>query len=234
MSELAVKTERLIKSFGRKKALRSIDLSVPRGAFYVILGPNGAGKTTLLKILSSILKPDSGNVLIFGKDIVHHWSTRRQIGFVSHNTYLYENLTVQENLRFYGRLYGVEELDKRIAEVVNEFSLGEFSEKPVKTLSRGMKQRASIARAVLQDPDILLLDEPYSGLDPLALQKFTGYLERVHSEGMTAVMTTHNIPLGYAMADFVSIVKNGRFSFTGEKAGVALKELEELYMTSVG
>ena len=234
MSELAVKTERLIKSFGRKKALRSIDLSVPRGAFYVILGPNGAGKTTLLKILSSILKPDSGNVLIFGKDIVHHRSTRRQIGFVSHNTYLYENLTVQENLRFYGRLYGVEELDKRIAEVVNEFSLGEFSEKPVKTLSRGMKQRASIARAVLQDPDILLLDEPYSGLDPLALQKFTGYLERVHSEGMTAVMTTHNIPLGYAMADFVSIVKNGRFSFTGEKAGVALKELEELYRTSVG
>lgn len=233
MSELAVKTERLIKSFGRKKALQSIDLAVPRGAFYVILGPNGAGKTTLLKILSSILKPDSGNVLIFGKDIVHHWSTRRQIGFVSHNTFLYENLTVQENLRFYGRLYGVEELDKRIEEVVNEFSLGDFSEKPVKTLSRGMKQRASIARAVLQDPDILLLDEPTSGLDPLALKKFTGYLERVHSEGMTAVMTTHNIPLGYAMADSVAIVKNGRFSFTGEKAGVALKELEEIYMQSV-
>ncbi len=234
MSELAIKTERLNKSFGRKKALREINLAVTKGSFYVIFGPNGAGKTTLLKIVSSILKPDSGNVRIFGRDIVHDAGIRRQIGLVSHNSYLYENLTVLENLKFYGRLYGVKELGGKLDEVVNEFDLGDFCEKFVKTLSRGMKQRTSIARAVIQNPEILLLDEPYSGLDPSALQKFTGYLERVHSEGMTAVMTTHNIPLGYAMADSVSIVKNGRFSFTGEKAGVALKELEELYMTSVG
>jgi len=233
MSELAIKTERLIKSFGRKKALRAIDLSVPKGAFSVIFGPNGAGKTTLLNILSSILKPDSGKVQVFGKDIVQYGSVRKQIGFVSHNTYLYENLTVQENLRFYGRLYGVKDLDKRIVEIIHEFDLDEFSEKLVKTLSRGMKQRTSIARAIIQDPAILLLDEPYTGLDPTALLKFNNYLGRVHSDGITAVMTTHNIPLGYTMAESISIVKNGRFSFTGEKAGMALEELEDLYLKSV-
>jgi ABC-type multidrug transport system ATPase subunit len=233
MSELAIKTERLIKSFGRKKALREINLTVKKGSFYVIFGPNGAGKTTLLKIVSSILKPDSGNVRIFGRDIVHDAGIRSQIGLVSHNTYLYENLTVLENLKFYGRLYGVKALDSKIDEVVNEFDLGDFSEKLVKTLSQGMKQRTSIARAVIQDPNILLLDEPYTGLDPSALVKFNNYLERVHSDGITSVMITHNIPLGYAMADSISFVNNGKFVFTGTKVEVSLKELEELYLKSV-
>ncbi len=232
-SQLAIKTERLNKSFGRKKALREINLAVTKGSFYVIFGPNGAGKTTLLKIVSSILKPDSGNVRIFGRDIVHDAGIRRQIGLVSHNTYLYENLTVLENLKFYGRMYGVKELGGKLDEVVNEFDLGDFCEKLVKTLSRGMKQRTSIARAVIQNPEILLLDEPYTGLDPSALIKFNNYLERAHSDGITSVMITHNIPLGYAMADSISFVNNGKFVFTGAKVEVTLKELEELYLKSV-
>ena len=172
-----IELRKLTKAFGSKVALRGVDLRVEAGESLVIFGPNGAGKSTLIRILSSLSRPTGGRVLIGGLDLATHADgIRRYLGVVSHAPLLYDSLTAEENLRFFAQLYGMKEPAPRIAEMLERVGLTARRNDLVRTFSRGMVQRLAIARALLHDPQVLLLDEPDTGLDPQAAEMLHGLL----------------------------------------------------------
>ncbi|RMF91785.1 MAG: heme ABC exporter ATP-binding protein CcmA [Methanobacteriota archaeon] len=184
-----IRVENLTKSFNRLTALDGVSLHVKRGESFALLGPNGAGKTTLVRILSTLLRPTSGTVAIDGIDILEDpVEAKKRIGVVSHNPFLYDELTALENLRFYGELYDCE---PEITALLKEVNLEDRARDLVGTYSRGMKQRLSIARALLHDPPILILDEPTSGLDMTSRKDFYRLLQQLKSRGKTFLLTTH-------------------------------------------
>jgi heme exporter protein A len=202
----------LVREYGAHKAVDGVSLSVQSGRVLAIFGPNGAGKTTLLKMLAGGLKPTSGEVRIGGLPIHsldRDWRSR--IGVVSHQSFLYGHLSVMENLRFYGRLYGLTDLKERIPLRLEEVGLADRSQSLVMSLSRGLRQRVALARALLHDPDVVLLDEPFTGLDAHAAEVLRSRL-RVLKDGRRAVvLVTHNLTEGIQMADDVVIQVRGRF-----------------------
>lgn len=205
-----VSVEHLHKSFGNFSVLKDINLEVEAGDFITIFGPNGAGKTTLLKIISTLISPTSGKVLVDGFDVCDKpIEVRRRIGVISHETYLYHELTAAENLRFYARMYNVKNREERISEVIKQVGLQYREHDRVGTFSRGMKQRLSIARAILHRPGILLLDEPYTGLDQQASAIFDELLQQLNSEGVTQVMISHDIERGLMLCNRALILNNG-------------------------
>jgi heme exporter protein A len=229
-SEWAVQTEGLRKTFGHVSVLRDINLKIPNHHSATIVGPNGAGKTTLLRILATLTRPSAGRVWVDGLDL-HDWGTQacRRIGFASHQFMLYLDLSPQENLRFYGRMYGVPDLEPRIAELLAQVGLGGRRNDPVRTLSRGMQQRLSLARAILHDPSVVLLDEPYTGLDPRAADALSTLLRGLLAQGRTVLMTTHDLARGAEMADQVLVLVAGQVTFQVRTADLSPQELRELY-----
>ncbi len=220
----------LSKRFGRTQALRDVDLDVATGQFLTIFGPNGAGKTTLIRILSTLGKPTAGTVTLDGLDLRRSpVEARRQIGVVSHQTFLYDDLTAEENLRFYGRMYDVHPLEPRVDEVLALVGLDHRRFDPVRTFSRGMQQRLAIARAIIHDPSVMLLDEPYTGLDPQAAEMLRGVLSSLTRQGRTVVMTTHNLERGLELCDRVSIIVSGRLVYQGQRAELDIESLREVY-----
>ncbi len=185
-----IEARNLGKKFGNNVAVNNVSLTIARGESFALLGPNGAGKTTLVKILSTLIKPTSGTVKIAGRDIKEEAEEiKKLIGVVSHNSFLYEELTARENLEFYAELYGAPH--SHIEELLRKFNLQARSEDFVATFSRGMKQRLAIARALLHEPKILLLDEPSTGLDLRSKAEFYDMMRNLHSSGATIVLTTH-------------------------------------------
>jgi heme exporter protein A len=214
-----IQVKGLVKSFGPTTALRGVNLSVPDGQFVTLVGPNGAGKTTLLRILATLSRPTMGNVEVAGRELpTGAVDARRSIGLVSHQTLLYGDLSAEENLRFYGRMYDVADLDARIAEVLEMVGLVHRRRDPVRTFSRGMQQRLAIARAVLHRPSLMLLDEPYTGLDQDAAARLEAVMSSVGTEGRTVVMTTHDLERGLAVADRVAILAKGRVVFEANRS----------------
>jgi heme ABC exporter ATP-binding subunit CcmA len=204
-------TRNLTKTFGRFTALRSLSLEVPRGESLTIVGRNGAGKTTFLKIVSSIIRSYTGEVLISGKNLkTADEDTRRTIGFVSHESLLYKDLTVRDNLGFYARMYGVADRDRRIGEIIRRVDLEAKTDVLVRALSRGTKQRLSLARAFIHSPSILLLDEPFTGLDERASEILDSLLGEFKASGGTLVMVTHDIERGWRLADRVVVFEKGK------------------------
>jgi heme exporter protein A len=225
-----IRVEGLVKSFGHTYALRSIDLEVERGEFLAIIGPNGAGKTTLLRILATLLKPTSGIVRLDNVEISPYDAEfRRQIGFVSHQPLIYSNLTVEENLRFYARIYDVPSPERRVDELLDLVGLDGRRYSLAGTLSRGMQQRLSVARGIIHEPSILLLDEPYTGLDQQATRMLQGLLRAVSPQARTVIMTTHNLEQGLGLCDRLVMLSGGRIAFQSEKACLTLAELQEAY-----
>lgn len=201
------------KSFGDRVALKSIDLEVNKGQFVVIFGPNGAGKTTLLKILSTAITPTRGAVTMNGIDIRKNpVAARQMIGVISHESYLYDELTARENLRFFGRMYGLgkDELEERTDELLGNVDLLMRGDDRVASFSRGMKQRLSIARALIHKPSIVLMDEPYTGLDQKAAETFERALNRLDTNMVTKIMVSHNIERALQLSDRVIIMDNGK------------------------
>jgi heme exporter protein A len=193
--------------------LRNIDLRIEKGEFLTIFGPNGAGKTTLIKIMSTLVSPTSGRVIIDGMDIKENpIEIRKKIGVISHETYLYHELTAAENLRFFGRMYGVSDIENRIDELIKQVGLTYRKNDRVRTFSRGMKQRLSIARALIHDPPILLLDEPYTGLDQHASATFDRILGGMNAHDKTRVLISHDIERGIAMCDRAIILADGHIA----------------------
>jgi heme exporter protein A len=225
----AVEARGLEKAFGEKRALRGIDLQVGRGECLVIFGHNGAGKTTLLKVLATLMKPSGGTIHINGRDIRDKPArTRREISLVGHQTFLYDDLTVYENLKFYGKMYGIVDLEQRVREVVSRVQLESRLHDCVGTLSHGLQQRASVARAVLHDPAILFLDEPEVGLDSHASSIIKDVLLDTNA-GRTVVMTTHNLERGIELADSVIILDRGRVVYRESRQAIGEAEFQQIY-----
>lgn len=234
-TEWAIYAESLTKSFGRTLALRGVNLAILRGGFVCLFGPNGAGKTTLIKVLSTLSKPTSGQVSLLGWDIRQDpVKVRRCIGVVSHQTFLYDDLTAEENLRFYGKMYDVQGLARRIDEVIHLVGLKHRRSDRVRTLSRGMQQRLSLARAILHRPQVMLLDEPDTGLDEQALQILREILEQMHQEGCTILMTTHDLDLGLSICSRTLILSEGRVVHDERKEALSTDNFRVLYQTYVG
>jgi heme exporter protein A len=209
-----IETQELCKSFGPHVALGGVDLSVEAGEFVTLMGPNGAGKTTLLRVLATLARPTSGTVRIAGLDPSQAGEqVRRQIGFLSHRTLLYDDLSAEQNLRFYAQLYDLENGADRIEALLKQVGLAGRRHDLVRTYSRGMQQRLSVARAVLHQPAVLLLDEPYTGLDPDAAQVLTDLLGELAEEGATVLLTTHNLERALTAGRRVVVLSRGRLVY---------------------
>jgi heme exporter protein A len=230
---LEIEVRGLRKRYGRRDALRAVDMSVERGGFLTVFGPNGAGKTTLLRILAGLASATEGSVTVAGADVREDPTpVRRAVGFISHNPLLYPDLTAYENLRFYADMYGVGESeqqgkagraarrDARIAELLERVELTVRRDDTVRTFSRGMRQRLSIARAILHRPRVLLLDEPHAGLDARAVGILDGLLAEIRAEH-TFVLVTHSPEVGLAPATQALVLAGGRVVFRA--AGAELR-----------
>ena len=229
-SSWAIETRGVTKLYGDRYALRGIDLKVSHGDRLVIFGPNGAGKTTLLKILSTLVKPSSGNVWLNGIDIRDEpTQIRRQISLVSHRTYLYDDLTIYENLKFYGKMYDVTNLEQQIQKVISWVELESRINDRVGTLSHGLQQRVSIARAILHNPLILLLDEPEVGLDPHVSGVISDVLGSINSDIGTVVMTTHNLERGLELSGRVIILNSGEIVYQASRYELDTANFRQVY-----
>jgi ABC-type multidrug transport system ATPase subunit len=211
MSPPVLEARKVVKSFGNNRVLKGVDLSIERGDRYYLFGPNGAGKTTLVKLLTGLLKADSGEVRIFGEPVGRDSEdVRARIGVLSHEPYLYSELTALENLAFFGRLYGVPAAGVKAREMLKEVGLYARAHDRVGTFSRGMKQRLGLARAIMHDPDLVFLDEPYTGLDMRATTILEGMIEALSGEGKAFMAITHDLGQGLEMASRAGILHKGR------------------------
>ena len=205
----------ITKRFGHRLVLKGINLSISQGERVAIFGPNGAGKTTLLRILSTVTAPTTGEITVAGFDPTEEpLEARRHIGVISHHPYLYDDLTARENLRFYARMYNVPDREARIELLAAWVSLGARLDDRVGTFSDGTRQRLAMVRAVLHDPDILMLDEPEAGLDQAALDLLVSLLkEPASGRQRSALVVTHHLDLGLALSDRVAILAGGRLVY---------------------
>lgn len=232
-----IEAQGVTKAFGLRPVLRGVDLAVEDGEFLTLFGPNGAGKTTLLRILASLSRPTTGLARIAGYVLPQQAAAARGVlGIVSHQPLLYGELSAEENLRFYARMYGLNPAmrDARIAEVIEAVGLSKRTYDLVRTFSRGMQQRLAIARATLHDPPVLLLDEPYTGLDQDAAAILDRVLREVAARGRTVLMTTHNVARGLALADRVAILSRGKIAHDAPREGISELAFAELYAETTG
>ena len=232
--ENAIEVRHLRKAFGTLKAVDGIDFELKQGEFLTVFGPNGAGKTTLIKILAGLTRPSSGTAKVAGFDVAEgHPEMRKEIGIISHATALYADLTPLENLIFFARMHGLKQPEDRALKVIDEVGLSPRRNDRVRTFSRGMLQRLSIARAVLHDPAILFLDEPFTGLDLHATNVLKEHLQRLHDRHRTILMTTHDISCGLEMCDKVALQVQGKFAFLENITDVDKDQFESIYFDAV-
>ncbi|MFQ5603873.1 MAG: heme ABC exporter ATP-binding protein CcmA [bacterium] len=220
----------LTKTFGNHHALKNVSFKLSKGEFLTIFGPNGAGKTTLIRILSTITKASRGQITVGGFSLQEApEQIRSQIGVIAHQTFLYEDLTAEENLRFYGKLYDVRDISSKIESIIAEVGLKLRRRDRVRNFSRGMQQRLSIARAMLHEPSILLLDEPYTGLDQHASEMLSGWLKRLRDDRRTTIMVTHDLERGIDMANRIAILNRGKMVYEKERSGIDHKHFRQTY-----
>jgi len=230
-----IKIEGLSKSFGSLYALRDVNLEMLSGEFWIIVGPNGAGKTTLLKIIATLSQPSKGSININGiTSGKNKLEIRKRIGFIGHQSFLYNNLTAEENLKFYARMYHLDHANQRIENILNRVGLYDRKGDLVRTFSRGMQQRLSIGRALLTDPNIILLDEPFSGLDQSAIDIFVHIFTSLSSPDRIIIMTTHNLPLGLQLATHFAILTTGRLTYQDQTRTIDLPRFKKMYREMTG
>jgi heme exporter protein A len=226
----ALELDGLTRNYGERAALDDVTLTLPTKQTLVVFGPNGAGKTTLLRVLATLLRPHSGNVMVLGTKLPDDaWRVRGRIGLLGHEPLLYRELSARENLRYHARLHNVAE--QRVEEQLRAVSMSSRADEPVRTLSRGMVQRVAVARATLHDPELLLLDEPYANLDPAAIELVEPLIgvgsDPTHPR--TRVVSSHDPRRGLAEADLVLGLRGGRVSMLVDAAAVDTDAVAELY-----
>lgn len=225
-----IRVRGLVKRFGPRFALRGVDLDVGAGECVALVGPNGAGKTTLLRILATLSRPTEGAVHVDGLDLAQNANAlRRRVGFLSHQPLLYDDLSGDENLRFYGHMYEVERLESRVDALLDQVGLTHARHDVVRTYSRGMKQRLSIARAILHDPPVLLLDEPYTGLDRQAAGMLDQILRHVGMDSRTVLLTTHDVERGLGLTQRATLLARGQIVFEMDGASWDPGHLQQVY-----
>lgn len=234
MSEALVEFKNVTKKYGHIHALRGVSVSLHKGEFISVFGPNGAGKSTFLKLLCTMTSPTSGQILYESVPLNKlHDSFRSKFGVISHLPFLYSELTAMDNLRFYSKMYGVKNIDERIHVLLDKVELYKRRNDKVRGYSRGMLQRLSITRALLHDPEIIVLDEPYTGLDTHASDILTRILMELFDEQKTIVMVTHNMKQGYDAASRLAIIKGGQLVLNQYKKDISINDFEELYSEAV-
>ncbi len=234
-TEPAIEASGLSKQFGAVLALNGVDVRVDRGESLALFGPNGAGKTTLIRVLTLGLRPGAGQFRIYGFDHrTDPQEIRRRIGLISHQTMLYDQLTLAENLEFFAKLYGVEHPRRRSAELLDSIGLGHRAGDLVGTLSHGMQQRLSIARALVHDPPVIFLDEPFTGLDPHAAAMLRSTVQELRDRGHSVLLVTHNLRQGLDLSDRWLLLFRGRVLEQGTSEGTDPRALEHSYTRTPG
>lgn len=225
-----ITVKKLVKRFGLKTVLRGVDFNVQPGEFVALLGPNGAGKTTFLRILASLSRASLGEVQIAGYRLpLEAAQVRARLGVVSHLPLLYGDLTAEENLRFYARMYSIPNIERRVTEVLEMVGLESRRRDLVRTFSRGMQQRLAIGRAVLHDPDVVLFDEPYTGLDQDASTMLDDVLKTVAAKGRTVIMTSHDLARAEDLATRFDILSRGVICASTTRHELANTNLLDFY-----
>jgi len=227
--EYVIEAYGLTKRFGRITAVNSVSFKIPRGIIYGLIGPNGAGKTTLLRMLVGILKPDEGRGYILGKDITSlSPEDRSRIGYMTQHRALYRDLTARENIDYFARINGVKDPSKRrklVNDIIHILEINEWADRLVEHLSSGAQQLVSLACALVHEPEVIILDEPTVGINPILRRKFWEYFKSLRDEGKTLIITTHYIDEA-EKCDVVALMHNGRFIAMGKP-----NELRELVVT---
>lgn len=231
----AIEAQGLCKEYGSTRVLQDVSLSVAPGEGLVLLGPNGAGKTTLLKILATLIRPTAGLVRIAGYELRRDADAiRRHVGFLAHGSYLYEDLTAVENLQFFAALHGLAVRKPDLLRALDDVDLEGDADQRVREFSLGMKRRLAFARLGLQRPRVLLLDEPFAGLDQQGIKRVEDSLTAFKDEGAAILMVTHNLGHGLAMADRVAILAAGRVAVERNRHDLDPEALSALYTTHTG
>lgn len=228
-----IEIKKLTKQADNKLILRGVDLSIKKGETVAILGPNGAGKSTLLKVLATLIKPTSGSILVNNMDLKkNHIEIKKIMGYLPHSSLLYDHYSPLENIVFFGNIYGVKNVEQRAIALVKEVGLSFFLNEPVKNFSRGMIQRIAIARAIVHEPEILLLDEPHTGLDQGAITILNNVILSMKAKGTTTLMVTHDFKQAAEICDRIIIVKNGKivndFRIENQNLGFVSEKYEQL------
>ncbi len=222
----AIELRGLARHFGERTALRDVSVAVPAGATLAVLGRNGAGKSTLLRILATLLRPHHGEVAVLGEPLPKRaFAVRARLGLLAHEPLLYRDLSGRENLRYHARLYRLP--DERVEQVLEAVRMQARADDPVRLLSRGMVQRLAVCRAVLHDPEVLLLDEPRANLDPAATELVEPLIGR--EAGRTRVLTSHDPQAALAEADLALGLRDGRPAWLGPAAAITPEQVRELY-----
>jgi heme exporter protein A len=225
-----IQIRNLVKAFGSRAVLHGVDLTINEGDFVTLMGANGAGKTTLMHIVATLSKPTGGSVMINGYNATASATQlRRFIGLVSHKTLLYDDLSADQNLRFYARMYDVAQPAQRIETVLQQVGLWGRQHDPVRTYSRGMQQRLAIARAMLHNPPILLLDEPDTGLDQHTADRLSELLSAVGINQRTILMTTHNLERGLSLGNRMVILAKGKIIYDVPRQQITPAEARAQY-----
>lgn len=206
-----VEVAELTRAFGSRMAVGGVTFSLAAGECLALFGPNGAGKTTLLRVLAGLLKPTSGSARVSGIALPGGSVARSRVGLISHHTMLYDALSPRENVAFAARLYGIRDPRERVEAALQRMAMLERAETPVRSLSRGMQQRVSIARAMVHSPQLVLADEPYSGLDDSGARALTSLLRELLSAGTSIIIVTHNLPEGLSLATHAAVMHGGKF-----------------------
>jgi len=226
----AIATSGLVRRYGERAALDEVTLTLDAGSTLVVFGPNGAGKSTLLRVLATLLRPTAGSASVLGRDVRREgWAVRGRIGFLGHTPLLYGDLSARENLAYHARLHGLRgaAATERIAELLGAVGLERRGDDRVHAYSRGMVQRLAVCRAVLHDPEVLLLDEPRANLDPAAAEQVEPLIGR--SSGRTRVVTSHDPAGGLAEGDVALGLRAGRQALLAPAADVTAEQIGELY-----
>ncbi|GAM15175.1 heme ABC exporter ATP-binding protein CcmA [Mesobacillus selenatarsenatis] len=227
--------KKMTKMLGDKLVLRNITLSLEKGEILAVIGPNGAGKSTFFKCTVGLLEPTSGEIYLDGSLVKKNSpQVKQRIGFLGHESFLYNNLSPLENLKFYGKLYKVKDLDRKANELLKEVGLYLFRDMPIRSFSRGMMQRLAIARVLLPDPDILMLDEPHTGLDQEAVTLLNNIIKNKRYSGTSILIISHDFEQVHALADRVAVLRKGKIVSTrrlGEE--VSLAEMKTWYEAEV-
>lgn len=227
-----IEAKKVVKRFGLKPVLRGVDFRVEKGEFVALVGPNGAGKTTFLRILASLSRPNMGKITISGYQLPGQAAAvRKVLGVVSHQPLLYGDLTAEENLRFYARMYDLADVNKRADEVLTIVGLTARRKDLLRQFSRGMQQRLAIGRAIIHDPAVLLFDEPHTGLDQEAAAMLDGVLKEVAGEGRTVVMTSHDLIRTASLASRVDILSKGVIAASVKGEDIDPLKLPVLYQS---
>ena len=234
MSGAVIETRALGRRFAGVAALHALDLTVGAGEAVAVFGPNGAGKSTLLRLLATLLRPSTGSLRLFERAVDDGGAAaRRRVGFLSHQSFLYPDLTPTENLDFYARMFHVARPSDRVRGLIERVGLTGWAHRPVRTLSRGLEQRCALARALVHEPELLLLDEPFTGLDVDASDMLTGMLRETHAKGTTLLMTTHDMARGFEVCRRAIILNRGRLVWDDRIEPVQFDGFERTYLAAV-